>query len=74
MGASFFFSGLSSRAKVDANFDSGAWSILPMNTFILVVYLMSFLLNLFLRVSCLVTIMMTPQCSYFDVVFSLSCH
>ena len=41
-----------------------------MNTFILVVYLMSLLLNPFLHVSCLVTILMIPQCSYFDVVFS----
>ena len=45
-----------------------------MNTFILVVYLMSFLLKPFLHVSCLVPIMMIPQCSYFDVVFSLFCH
>ena len=44
-----------------------------MNTFILVVYLMSFLLKPFLHVSCLVTIMI-PQCSVFDVVFSLFCH
>ena len=45
-----------------------------MNTFILVAYLMSFLLKPFLHVSCLVPIMMIPQCSYFDVVFSLFCH
>ena len=38
--------GLSSRAEVDANFVSGAWSILPMNTFILVVYLMSLFVEL----------------------------
>ena len=49
-------------------------SILPMNTFILVVYLMSLLLKPFLHVSCLVTIMMIPQCYSFDVVFSLFCH
>ena len=64
----------SSLAKVDANFDSGAWSILPMNTFILAVYLMSFLLKPFLHVSCMVTIMMILQCSYFHVVFSFSFH
>ena len=58
-------------AKGDANFDPGAWSSLPMNTFILVVYLMLILLNSFLRVSCLATILMIPQCSYFDVVFIL---
>ena len=51
MGASFFFSGLSSRAKVGANFDSGARSILQVNTIILAVYLMSLLLNSFLHVS-----------------------
>ena len=72
MGASFFFSGLSSRAKVGATFDSGACSILPVNTFILVVYLMSLLLNSFPHVSRLVTILMIPQ-DFSDVVLSLLC-
>ena len=48
----------------------GRLSFLPMNTFILVVYFVPLLLNSFLHVSCLVTIVMIPLCSYFGVVFS----
>ena len=63
---------LSSRANVDTNFDSGAWSILPVNMFILDVYLVSLLLNSFLRVSCLITILMAPQFFLFVTLSSAS--
>ena len=65
MDASSFLLRFSCRAKVYTNFDSGVSSILPVNIFILDVYMVSLLLNSSFHVSCLFTILMAPQCLIF---------